>query len=211
MYSCEKCKKLRNGIKFSKVLELPEILCVHLKRFRHELMFSSKIANYVSFPLEGLDMRPYLLKECASQVTTYDLISVICHHGTAGAGHYTCYAFNPYAKQWFEFDDQCVTKVSSEVVKICEAYVLFYRKCSPETTQHQEKFDELMELSIREPNTYFVSLQWLNRFKTFAEPGPIDNSDFLCPHKGVNPARWQLVDKLCIPVRKSVWEYLYKT
>lgn len=62
MYSCEKCNKLRNGVKYSKVLELPEVLCIHLKRFRHELMFSAKIANYVSFPLEGLDMRPYLHK-----------------------------------------------------------------------------------------------------------------------------------------------------
>ena len=25
MYSCEKCKKLRNGVKFSKVLKLPEV------------------------------------------------------------------------------------------------------------------------------------------------------------------------------------------
>jgi ubiquitin carboxyl-terminal hydrolase 20/33 len=49
-------------MKYSKVLELPEVLCIHLKRFRHELMFSSKIGCYVSFPLEGLDMRPYLHK-----------------------------------------------------------------------------------------------------------------------------------------------------
>ena len=53
MYSCEKCKKLRNGVKYSKVLELPEILSIHLKRFRHELMYSSKISSHVSFPLEG--------------------------------------------------------------------------------------------------------------------------------------------------------------
>ena len=39
-----------------------QILCVHLKRFRHEFTFSSKISNYVLFPLEGLDMRPYLHK-----------------------------------------------------------------------------------------------------------------------------------------------------
>lgn len=60
--SCEKCKKLRNGIKFSKLLELPEVLCIHLKRFRHELMFSSKITSYVTFPIDGLDLRPYVHK-----------------------------------------------------------------------------------------------------------------------------------------------------
>ncbi|KAH6943838.1 hypothetical protein HPB50_000155 [Hyalomma asiaticum] len=60
MYSCDKCCKLRNGIKYSRVLQLPEVLCIHLKRFRHEVMFSSKISSYVSFPLEGLDMAPFL-------------------------------------------------------------------------------------------------------------------------------------------------------
>ncbi|XP_053984882.1 ubiquitin carboxyl-terminal hydrolase 20 [Hylaeus volcanicus] len=213
MYSCEKCNKLRNGIKFSKVLELPEILCVHLKRFRHELMFSSKIANYVSFPLEGLDMRPYLHKECVSKVTMYDLISVICHHGTAGGGHYTCYALNPIVNKWFEFDDQCVTEVSPETVKHCEAYVLFYKKWSPEMLQLRDKTMELMEISSRQLSdlNFFVSRQWINRFNTFSEPGPIDNSDFLCPHGGVNPVRAQFVDKLSMPIPQAVWEYLYNT
>lgn len=63
----------------------PQILCVHLKRFRHEVMYSFKVSSHVSFPLEGLDLRPFLAKECTSQVTTYDLLSVICHHGTAGS------------------------------------------------------------------------------------------------------------------------------
>jgi ubiquitin carboxyl-terminal hydrolase 20/33 len=62
MYSCEKCNKLRNGVKFSRVLALPEMLCVHLKRFRHDLSYSSKISSPVHFPLTGLDMRPYLHK-----------------------------------------------------------------------------------------------------------------------------------------------------
>jgi len=48
-------------------------------------MYSFKISSHVSFPLEGLDMRPFLAKDSPSQVTTYDLLSVICHHGTAGS------------------------------------------------------------------------------------------------------------------------------
>lgn len=212
VYSCEKCNKLRNGIKYCKVLELPEVLCIHLKRFRHELMFSSKIASYVSFPLDDLDMRPYLHKECVSKVATYDLISVICHHGTAGGGHYICYALNADSNQWFEFDDQCVTQVSPETVKNCEAYVLFYKKRSPEMLQYRDKTLELMNISSREPElNFFVSRQWINRFNTFSEPGPIDNSDFLCPHGGVNPVRASFVDRLSMPLPQAVWEYLYNT
>ena len=95
MYSCERCKKLRNGIKYSRVMKLPEVLCIHLKRFRHEFMFSTKISSYVSFPLEGLDMRPYIHPDSNVTNANYDLIGVICHHGTAGGGHYTSYALNP--------------------------------------------------------------------------------------------------------------------
>lgn len=62
-----------------------QILCIHLKRFRHELMFSTKISTHVSFPLEGLDLQPFLAKDSFSQTTNYDLLSVICHHGTASS------------------------------------------------------------------------------------------------------------------------------
>lgn len=64
---------------------LLQILCIHLKRFRHELMFSTKISTHVSFPLEGLDLQPFLAKDSSAQTTSYDLLSVICHHGTASS------------------------------------------------------------------------------------------------------------------------------
>ena len=43
MYNCEQCKKLRDGVKECKIVRLPEVLCVHLKRFRHEASYSSKV------------------------------------------------------------------------------------------------------------------------------------------------------------------------
>lgn len=64
---------------------LAQILCIHLKRFRHELMFSTKIGTHVSFPLEGLDLQSFLAKDGSAQTTNYDLLSVICHHGTASS------------------------------------------------------------------------------------------------------------------------------
>lgn len=41
-------------------------------------------------------------------------------------------------------------------------------------------------LSMAEPSLlqFYISRQWLNKFKTFAEPGPISNNDFLCSHGG---------------------------
>lgn len=68
------------------------------------------------------------LSDCTSKVTVYDLVAVIVHHGTAGGGHYTCYALNGPSGQWMEFDDSSVRPVSSETVANCQAYVLFYQK-----------------------------------------------------------------------------------
>uniref|UniRef100_A0A3P9JHZ8 Ubiquitin carboxyl-terminal hydrolase n=1 Tax=Oryzias latipes TaxID=8090 RepID=A0A3P9JHZ8_ORYLA len=211
MYSCERCKKLRNGIKYCKVLKLPEILCIHLKRFRHEVMYSFKISSHVSFPLEGLDMRPFLAKESPSQVTTYDLLSVICHHGTAGSGHYIAYCQNVINGQWYEFDDQYVTEVHETVVQNAEAYVLFYRKSSDEAVRERQKVVALA--NMKEPSLlqFYISREWLNKFNTFAEPGPISNQTFLCQHRGIPPNKYHYIDDLVVIVPQNVWEYLYNS
>uniref|UniRef100_A0A8C6UIT7 Ubiquitin carboxyl-terminal hydrolase n=1 Tax=Neogobius melanostomus TaxID=47308 RepID=A0A8C6UIT7_9GOBI len=202
---------LRNGVKYCKVLKLPEILCIHLKRFRHEVMYSYKIGNHVSFPLEGLDMRPFLAKESPSQVSTYDLLSVICHHGTAGSGHYIAYCQNVINGQWYEFDDQYVTEVHETVVQNAEAYVLFYRKSSEESIRERQKVVALA--NMKEPSLlqFYISREWLNKFNTFAEPGPISNHTFLCQHGGIPPHKYNYIDDLVVIVPQNVWEYVYKS
>jgi len=130
MYSCERCSKLRNGLKYARVTVLPDTLCIHLKRFRHDFAFSSsKVSTRVTFPLVDLDMAPWMApkSQYREQETLYDLTGVICHHGGAGGGHYTAYALNPGDEEWYEFDDSVVTGVEAAQVASAEAYVLFYR------------------------------------------------------------------------------------
>lgn len=55
---------------------------------------------------------------------------------------------------------------------------------------------------------FYISRQWLNKFKTFAEPGPISNNDFLCIHGGkeccyVNSGRGSLLNPL--QINKEPW------
>lgn len=69
MYNCDKCKELRNGVKLLSISSLPDILCIHLKRFRHDLPYPQKITRHVSFPLNGLDMMPYLSEEKPSDLS----------------------------------------------------------------------------------------------------------------------------------------------
>ncbi|XP_018497104.2 ubiquitin carboxyl-terminal hydrolase 20-like [Galendromus occidentalis] len=215
MYSCGKCNKLRNGVKYSKPMELPEVLCIHLKRFRHELMFSTKISSYVQFPLEGLDMTPFTHPHARDKVTTYELTAVICHHGTAGMGHYICYAMNDCDGQWYEYDDVYVTQVEASTVANCEAYVLFYRKYSEEMLKRRLHTADLVDRSQCEHGggpSFYISRRWVNRFNTFAEPGPIDNEDFVCCHGKLDPLMANRVTQEdFLLFSQSVWEYLRET
>ncbi|CAK1543435.1 unnamed protein product [Leptosia nina] len=214
MYSCSRCNKLRNGIKMSGVMKLPEVLCVHLKRFRHELMFSAKVAARVSFPINDLNMAPYTHKECTSKISRYSLCAVICHAGTAGGGHYTCIArssTNTNDDNWYAFDDATISPVPIQHLATCEAYVLFYRKVNPQMAILRQKAAEILESASNEPNDikFYISRQWINKFNTWAEPGPIDNSDFVCVHGGVRVERAAHLSALAAKVPQPLWEFLH--
>lgn len=77
----------------------------------------------------------------------------------------------------------------------------------------RSKVQELISYKNKEPSLmeFYVSKQWMNKLNTFAEPGPIDNSDFLCPHGGFHPSKTSVVHSLSTILSQSVWEYLYTT
>nr|XP_039270024.1 ubiquitin carboxyl-terminal hydrolase 20-like [Styela clava] len=219
MYSCNKCNKLRNGMKYCKLLKVPEVLCIHLKRFRHEYLmsYSSKISSPVSFPITGLNLRQFLAQDSPSTCTTYDLSSVIVHLGNAGGGHYTSYAKNIVDNNWYEFDDQFITQVPESTVANAEAYVLFYCKSSPEAVRSRERIIQLSETSHMDVDgsssnllQFHISTNWLYKFLNFAEPGPIDNSSFICPHLDVLPSAAESLDNLQTLISKKVWQELHE-
>ncbi|CAF0856128.1 unnamed protein product [Brachionus calyciflorus] len=215
MYSCEKCKKLTNGVKYSKILNLPEVLIIHLKRFRHDAMFSTgKISAYITFPIDNLNMQPFVHKECKNEITQYDLNSVICHYGGSEGGHYTSYARNYFNEEWYEFDDSFCRQVESLTVQNAQAYVLFYKKKNIKTDGINDQLrnlfasrveNKLIESMLR---PYFISKQWMHKLKYFGESGPIDNSDFLCKHNFVYPRCWKLIEELTISCTEETWQFL---
>ena len=58
---CPKCKAHVAASKKLDLWELPECLVVHLKRFTHGRL-SAKLDTAVEYPLQGLDLSPYVLK-----------------------------------------------------------------------------------------------------------------------------------------------------
>jgi ubiquitin carboxyl-terminal hydrolase 20/33 len=215
MYSCEKCKKLRNGVKRCSLFELPEVLCVHLKRFRlfeygGGIGFSGKVSQYVQFPLDGLDLKRFLHSDCPNKVTNYRLLGTIVHMGSFTGGHYVAYIRR--GDQWYVCDDSRVTPVTPETVAESEAYVLFYQKWDEDEDLTKQKMLQEWSRTDRDPEKdekyHLLSRKWLTTFCWGEESGPIDNSDVVCPHGYFAPSDTVHLAGTWVP--HSVWEIIQK-
>ncbi|XP_068131886.1 ubiquitin carboxyl-terminal hydrolase 3 isoform X2 [Hyperolius riggenbachi] len=127
LYMCLKCKKKQKSTKKFWIQKLPKVLCLHLKRFHWTAYLRNKVDTYVDFPLQGLDMKCFLLEpeNMGPESCLYDLAAVVVHHGSGvGSGHYTAYA--THEGRWYHFNDSTVTLAEEETVGKAKAYILFY-------------------------------------------------------------------------------------
>ena len=87
-----------------------------------------KIDARITYPTDGLDMRPYLDGAVRDEVedTIYDLYAAVLHHGSVNVGHFTAIAKSN--GRWFYFDDDLVEEIGLEDVVDYSAYLLFYEK-----------------------------------------------------------------------------------
>ena len=65
---CSSCQKHQPATKQLQIYQLPKILVIQLKRFKYRnRIWSDKLSNLVKFPIDGLDMSPFLLKRRVSR------------------------------------------------------------------------------------------------------------------------------------------------
>ncbi|XP_053506433.1 ubl carboxyl-terminal hydrolase 18 [Ictalurus furcatus] len=142
-FYCVKCERKTPTDQGQKLVSLPSILCIHLKRFRSNRDFTKKLNTKVSFP-ETINMAEMLPEERSkASESRYRLYAVIVHSGTAMTGHYTAYIYSKESK-WCYVDDSDVTQVCWETVQETyggqgrfsgTAYMLLYRTLSSEAAQ----------------------------------------------------------------------------
>lgn len=122
------CSDCKNHVKATKKMEIfnsPNILIIHLKRFKN----NTKIDTLVKFPLENLDISDFVInKKTGEEKFVYDLFAVSNHFGSMGFGHYTAYAKNYFNNKWYDYDDSHVSEMHGKDIVTPSAYVLFYRK-----------------------------------------------------------------------------------
>jgi len=193
-FFCEHCKTSRKALKSFSIETLPEVLCIHLKRFNYSY-YGTKLSNVVEFPLCDLDLSPFCSSiSTRSNSTTsssnsflYDLFAVVCHSGGYSSGHYIAYAlWNQNSnKIWYEFDDIRVRECRPEEVeeKTSQAYILFYQLQSSKLKQEVQKQIKNLKNQKEQKGECFISKLWMKKWKTQNRPGPISNSDVWCTSK----------------------------
>jgi len=124
MITNEKTGKKEAARKQIMFWSLPEILVITLKRFSNSVR---KNQSLVLFPLEDLDMSPYIIGyDKLSYV--YDLYGICNHSGGVFGGHYTSFVKTAGGK-WCHFNDASVSMLDNEAMLVStEAYCFFYRK-----------------------------------------------------------------------------------
>ena len=142
-WKCPRCKVPRRATKKLTISRLPIILLIHLKRFSVEGHFRNKLDTFVQFPINNLDMMPFLSKGLQSRIAQrrpdgsnpmnhYDLYAVSNHYGNLNNGHYTATVRHGGRGAWFVFDDTRVSQLASindvrpQQVCTANAYSLFY-------------------------------------------------------------------------------------
>ncbi|KAL3230602.1 Uncharacterized protein RNJ44_01051 [Nakaseomyces bracarensis] len=153
---CPKCKDHRQATKQLELWNTPDILLIHLKRFENQRSFSDKIDVTVEFPIEGLDVSPYIVNTMEQKGTIYDLFAVDNHYGGLGGGHYTAYAKNETDGKWYYFNDSRVSLTDPMQSISGSAYLLFYarRGCDMSETS-----DSKLSLIIQESRKAYQE-QW---------------------------------------------------
>lgn len=131
---CPICRKNQIATKTLSVWRYPDFLVIYLKRFVYlergpgGMAGSVKLEKRVSFPLEGLDLTPYLSGPLQHGGEVFDLFGCVCHYGSVSAGHYTAFAKHTITNQWNHFNDAGVDSRLPEGDGQDDAYVLFFKR-----------------------------------------------------------------------------------
>nr|XP_060620481.1 ubiquitin carboxyl-terminal hydrolase 43 [Anolis sagrei ordinatus] len=170
-WRCPHCQVLQQGMVKLSLWTLPDILIIHLKRFRQVGEQRHKLSTLVRFPLYGLDMAPHVAKRSrgskwgpwkqptpeGSQCNfLYDLYAVCNHHGSMQGGHYTAYCRNALDGHWYSYDDSTVEAVLEDEVSTRGAYILFYQRRSVVPSWSGGS-------SVRGSTSSSISEHWLTR------------------------------------------------
>ncbi|RVE54211.1 hypothetical protein evm_001038 [Chilo suppressalis] len=204
-WRCPQCQRYMPVVKTLGLWTLPDILVIHLKRFRQQAKgrTSTKLTTMVEFPFNDFDMTPHLVRRNTTVVDSpghsrsprrrhsktptgvpqenmYDLYAICYHHGDdLETGHYTAACKNPYDGHWYKFDDSRVTPVDDEnaYAELVNntAYMLFYKRKKPKVTYSCSTDDHNGHWALRMPKFVKAKPEVLNELTEVKEENADEN------------------------------------
>uniref|UniRef100_A0A8D2ZQS4 USP domain-containing protein n=1 Tax=Scophthalmus maximus TaxID=52904 RepID=A0A8D2ZQS4_SCOMX len=130
---CAKCGIKTPSKQGVKLLSLPRILCVHLKRFRNSRGYTRKLDCQVTFP-ETFDFSEIAREGFATDFAQckYTLYAVVVHSGSAMCGHYTAYVRHRGNQGWYYADDSFIqNKWKIQQVNCSTSIYIFLHRLFP--------------------------------------------------------------------------------
>ena len=125
---CDHCHTKCTGIRVHRFSKLPQVLMISIKRFDSKMR---KITKTVMVP-EELDMSGACieLNDQNTSSTQYKLMSIACHAGGMGYGHYYAICRHP-DERWYIYDDEQVSAMEDyRQANSSHFYTLFYERMS---------------------------------------------------------------------------------
>lgn len=177
-FYCDICQGLQEAHKRMKVRVAPEVLTLHLKRFKYSEQHNTNTKLQYRVQYSKYLRLPVVSKDNPEPDALYELSSVVLHLGGGPyQGHYVAVVKTEKAG-WLLFDDECVEAVDENYVfkffgdstRMATAYVLFYNK----TTQQQFEKDNLF---INPDVTTMPEEQDQDSFTTTSEIASLSPSD----------------------------------
>uniref|UniRef100_A0A3P9IHJ9 ubiquitinyl hydrolase 1 n=1 Tax=Oryzias latipes TaxID=8090 RepID=A0A3P9IHJ9_ORYLA len=117
---CSVCGLKRETAIVTCVDRTPEILVLHLKRWKSQVKLRTNVLFFTK-----LDLSQFLSGLVPNE-SSYHLYAVVNHTGHLNMGHYTALCYNSLAQKWHCFDDAAVCEVQEDRVQSPNAYLLFY-------------------------------------------------------------------------------------
>jgi ubiquitin C-terminal hydrolase len=142
---CPRCRKLQDTKRCFHIVQWPQHLVLHLKRFNSRGIKSSAPVSLVeSFQVQGKIRRDEMMldhllsrrysgalgeEEANGNLLRYQLVGMVCHEGLADGGHYIAYVRNDRDGEWFLCNDSRISRAERRDVILSvarTAYLLFY-------------------------------------------------------------------------------------
>jgi ubiquitin C-terminal hydrolase len=134
-WDCENCNKRVCATRKMTLWKLPQLMILHLQRFKNGFM-APKDPTFVRFP-SLLDLDRYV-QGAQPGSNHYCLFGIVDHLNIGSSliganGHYVALALNHQTGIWHLYDDAKVeAKLDEQTCRTRNAYILFYERVDPE-------------------------------------------------------------------------------